>query len=239
MKSNRARRGAQGQVVLGVLVIALGLLFLLDNLGLIELGRVLAFWPLLIVVLGIVKLVDTDSSNDKVLGIVLIALGATLLLNRLGYFYFTWHMTWPLLLIALGALLVYRAAAGRHVRASSATPELAQAVDSDSVIEATAILGGLERRVTSAAFRGGDVTAILGGCMLDLRGASIQREARLDVFALFGGITIKCPPDWTVVVRGTPILGGFDHKSEAPGTDTSKRLVVSGYAIMGGVDIRS
>jgi hypothetical protein len=58
------------------------------------------------------------------------------------------------------------------------------------------------------------------------------------VYALFGGIEIKCPPDWTVVMHGTPILGGFSEKT-ATAPDTGKRLIIKGYAIMGGVDVHN
>jgi hypothetical protein len=33
-----------------------------------------------------------------------------------------------------------------------------------------------------------------GGCVLDMRTASIQGEAVLNVFVVWGGMTIKCPP---------------------------------------------
>jgi hypothetical protein len=71
-----------------------------------------------------------------------------------------------------------------------------------------------------------------------MRGASIRGDAVLNVFALLGGITIKCPPDWTVVLNGTPILGGFEERTLRP-QDASKRLVITGYAILGGVEVRN
>jgi len=75
--------------------------------------------------------------------------------------------------------------------------------------------------------------------VLDMRSASIAAgEAVINVFAFWGGVTIKCPPDWTVVLQGTPIMGGFDEKTVAP-PDASKRLVIRGYAIMGGVEVRN
>ena len=108
----------------------------------------------------------------------------------------------------------------------------------DELVDVTAILGGFERSITTQHFKGGDVTAILGGCALDMRSASIDGEAVIDVFAFMGGVTIKCPPDWTVVLHGTPILGGFEEKTAHPVAGT-KRLIVKGYAIMGGVEVRN
>ena len=105
-------------------------------------------------------------------------------------------------------------------------------------VDVTAVLGGFERRVHTQDFRGGEVTAVMGGCSLDMRGASMTGEAVLHVFAFWGGVTLKVPPDWTVVLQGTPIMGGFEEKTVAP-PDSSKRLVVRGYAIMGGVEVRN
>jgi predicted membrane protein len=87
-------------------------------------------------------------------------------------------------------------------------------------------------------FRGGEITAVMGGCALDLRNSSIQDEAVVTVFAFWGGVTLKVPPDWTVVLNGTPIMGGFEEKTIAP-PDNSKRLIIRGYAIMGGVEVRN
>ncbi|MEG1327445.1 MAG: hypothetical protein RSD99_21275, partial [Janthinobacterium sp.] len=75
-------------------------------------------------------------------------------------------------------------------------------------------------------------------CEIDLRQASIEGEAVLNVFALCGGVTIKIPPDWSVVLQGTPILGGFEEKTIVP-PNQDKRLYVTGYAIMGGLEIRN
>jgi hypothetical protein len=108
----------------------------------------------------------------------------------------------------------------------------------DNVVDIVAVLGGFERRVTTSDFRGGEITAILGGCELDLREASIVKEAVINVFAIWGGINVKVPPDWTVVLNGTPLMGGFSEKTVTP-PDGSKRLVITGYAIMGGVEVRN
>jgi hypothetical protein len=87
---------------------------------------------------------------------------------------------------------------------------------------------------------GGEITAIMGGCDLDLRQSSINGDAVLNVFVLCGGITIKVPVDWTVVFDGLPIMGGFDEKTVPPtGPGSGKRLIVRGYVIMGGMEVRN
>ena len=72
MKNDRLPRGVTGQVVLGVLVIGMGLLFLLDNLGLVDMHRAVSFWPMLFVIVGTVKLCDTRSQGGTLLGAALV-----------------------------------------------------------------------------------------------------------------------------------------------------------------------
>lgn len=254
---NRFRtRSPASQLVVGLMVIAIGLLFLLDNLHIIYLHHVIAFWPMVFIVVGVVKLLDTGSPNNYLVGGIFVALGVFMMANRLGIVFISWQTMWPLVLIVVGAMVLLRAFDGRREvsldkepvasvgtwktepSAGAASAPAADASSADSVVDITAVLGGFERSVTSQAFRGGDITAILGGCALDMRNASIEGEAVIDVFAFMGGVTIKCPPDWTVVLHGTPILGGFEEKTAHQVAGT-KRLIVKGYAILGGVEVRN
>ncbi len=172
-------------------------------------------------------------------------------LKGLGLVYVTWRTLWPILLIGAGLMVVYRSVTGRRVfdvkvvrldKADNWTDKTGEAAGEnkgdDAVINVTAVMGNYASRVTSQHFRGGEVTAVMGGCELDLRQSSIDGEAVLDVFALFGGIQIKVPPDWTVVLMGTPVMGGFEEKTIVP-KDASKRLLIKGYAIMGGLEVRN
>ena len=267
---NKPPLHSPSQIVLGVIVIGLGLLFLLDNLGFINVRYTFRFWPTLLIVFGLLKLSQSRSANGYLLGGMLVLLGVVWTLKHMGIFYMNWDVLWPLLIIGLGAAVVSKSLPGSQQRLRrrrfSAPPESAarpdafgQArngavsldkepaaaapgaggqADDDSIIEVTAILGGYVRRVSSQHFKGGDINVIMAGCEIDLRQASIDGEAVLNVFALCGGITIKIPPDWSVVLQGTPILGGFEEKTIVP-PNQAKRLYVTGYAIMGGLEIRN
>lgn len=235
MKNDPHARGVTSQVVLGVLVIALGLLFLLDNLGIVDMHRAFSFWPMVFVIVGTVKLCDTRTQGGTLLGAGLIGFGVLLMLDRMDIIDFSWRTVWPLVLIGMGGFLVYKALRGRRTAAAGG---VRHGVAQDELLDITAVLSGFERRVTTPDFRGGEVTAVMGGCTLDMRGSSIAGEAVINVFAFWGGVTIKCPPDWVIVLEGTPILGAFEEKTVAPPND-GKRLVIRGYAIMGGVEVRN
>lgn len=231
--SRNPSRNVSRQVILGILVIGMGALFLVDNMGLWNFRRTLQFWPMVFIALGVLKLVDSRHADGYLVGALLIGLGVMLTLDHLGIVYFSWRMVWPVLLIGLGATVLYRAISGRRL-AGTAMAKL----DADDTVNIFAVLGGFERRISTPHFRGGEVTAIMGGCSLDLRTASIDGEAVINVFAVWGGVTVKVPPDWTVILQGTPIMGGFVEKTVAP-PDASKRLIVRGHAIMGGFEARN
>ena len=234
MKTEMPSKNMSRQVILGVLVIGMGLLFLLDNMNIWDFHRAIQFWPMVFILVGVIKLFDTNSSDGYFLGAVLILVGVLMIMGRLGLIYFSWRTLWPLMLIALGGSVLYKAVTGRRLIGNS----LKDVASSDDVVDITAILGGFERRITTPNFKGGEVTAVMGGCALDMRGSQIETEAVINVFVMWGGITIKCPPDWTVVLHGTPIMGGFTEKTTPP-PDNSKRLIVRGHAIMGGVEVRN
>lgn len=236
MKDNLYAKGISSQIVLGLLVILMGLLFLLDNLDLIEIRRVISFWPAVFIIAGIVKLFDTQTRSGQLAGGGLVGLGLVMTLDRLGIIDFDIRTLWPLFLIGAGGVLLYKAFDARRATAGGSLKD--DHGPGSDVVQAAAILGGFVRRVTTQNFRGGEITAVMGGCEIDLRSASIQEEAVINVFAFWGGVTLKCPPDWTVVLQGTPIMGGFEEKTVVP-PHGQKRLVIRGYAIMGGVEVRN
>jgi predicted membrane protein len=224
------------QIMIGMVVIGLGLLFLLDNLGFLDFEYTLHFLPMLLAVFGVLKIVQARSTQGVAVGALMVVGGTLLTLRSLGFLFISWRTLWPLILIAVGAGVVYRSVMAQ--RESTRPADFNTGIADDSVLNATVVMGGYTRRLVTPEFRGGEITAIMAGCELDLRQPSIKGDAVLHVFAMFGGIQIKVPPDWTVVLRGTPILGGFEEKTGLP-PDGSKRLIIQGYAIMGGVEVRN
>ena len=238
MRTRRERNPAT-QMIIGLFVIGIGLLFLIDNLGWLDLDLRIHILPTVLIGAGILKAMQTRSQSGVVIGGLMIAAGSLILLKEMGLVYIGWNTLWPLLMIAAGVAVVFRSNINRSVASQPPGSPLDKA-DGESVINYTAIMGGFKHRITTQDFRGGEITAIMGGCDLDLRQSSINGDAVLNVFVLCGGITIKVPVDWTVVFDGMPIMGGFDEKTVPPtGAGSGKRLTVRGYVIMGGMEVRN
>ncbi len=224
------------QLVLGVLVIAVGVLFTLDNLGLVHAEDYLRYWPAALIVIGLMKLAQTgDAGSGTFGGFVFVIAGLWLLLEETAVIRVSFWDMWPLVLVLLGTYMVWQGATGRRAR-RVVTPGATG--DPQDTVNAIAILGGVAYRNTSRRFRGGNLTAIMGGCEMDFRQAGIDGDAILDVFAMWGGIEVRVPEDWVVVSHVLPLLGGSVNKTRATGA-TPHRLTVRGFAVMGGIEIKN
>ncbi len=225
------------QVVLGLIVIILGTSLLLDNLYIIDAGDILRYWPALLVIYGVWRLATCLTASGRIWGLLWLLVGSILLLGKLYIIHVSIWDLWPLILVLIGASMLFGTM--RRQRQFAVGTGLSSA-DSNATISATAILGAFKRSNDSQDFRGGEATAIMGGCEIDLRRASIkENDAILDVFAFWGGIEVRVPEDWTVVLEGVPVLGGFEDKTRPTKGEGRKRLIVKGYAVMGGVEIKN
>ena len=219
------------QLLVGLIVIAVGVLMTLDNLQVVDAARYLRFWPAALILLGLVKIWHSrEGMGGSFGGFIFVVIGAWLLLEQTALVHISFWDMWPALLVAFGIFLVWQGMASPRRRSPGV---------SNDTISAMAVLGGVSRGNNSAAFRGGELTAVMGGCELDLRHAAIDGEALVDVFALWGGIEIRVPEDWTVESRITPILGGVDDQTRPPKAASRHRLVLRGFVVMAGVEIKN
>jgi hypothetical protein len=213
------------RLVIGLAIMLAGFLLALDSLGFADAGQVFRWWPLALIAVGVTKLLAEASQRSG--ASLLIVLGAAFLALNLGLLSFP--RVAAIVLFLVGARIAWKALAPR-----TQTP----ATGGGSTLDVVAILGGSKRGV-SGDFKGGQAFAFMGGSEVDLRRATMARdEAVLDVFVFWAGLEVKVPEDWEVVCRGLPLLGGFvDNTRHAPGAQ--KRLVVTGMAVMGGVEVKN
>jgi predicted membrane protein len=231
-KQFRSRGLAAGSS--GIILIVVGVVVLLDHLGYIQSRHLWVFWPLILVFSGVVRVWQQGKVG---FGILLISFGVLLQLNTLGVIHLNWDLLWPLGLIGFGLLKVWERF-GKD-KQSSTSP-----LGRDYVNE-LAFFGGVERRLNIKDFRGGNISAIFGGIELDFRSAEMaENEAVLELEAIFGGVELVVPTNWTVVFQGESIFGGYSDETLAPAAGNlqgapNKTLIVRGRSIFGGVSVKN
>jgi len=233
----RDRGAIPVRLVLGLLVAALGAIVLAGNLGWLESRELLHwFWPAALAAIGVTILLQPAPCPGRWWGAVWLVAAAWILADRQGWIAVDfWEVFFPALLILFGARLMLRAL----VRPGAARRDGA-IDDPEAFVHAFAVMAGNERRSSAGAFRGAELTAFMGGVALDLTGARMEgKEATIDVFAFWGGIDIRVPPDWAVVGKVVPLMGGFEDKSRPTVAVPERRLVVRGFAVMGGVEVKN
>jgi len=241
-------RSPQQRLILGLFIIIIGALSLVDNLGYFNTQQILSFWPVVFIILGVLKVTQARHTSGYVFGTLLLGFGLLLTLQNLGIIVFHWRQWWPVLIIGAGISYMFKGFSLKNNSAgvdytnmnttNQSNNEQNFAANSSDTISIVAILSGSKTSNASPNFRGGEVSSFMGGAEIDLSKSSIQNEAVIQVFAVFGSIEIRVPDDWTVVLNGVPILGGIEDHSVPP-MNSTKRLVISGVVIMGGIEIKN
>jgi predicted membrane protein len=222
------------RIVLGLGIIVIGVLFLLGNLDIIDSHDYLRFWPAILIVIGVSYLIQSQDGSRRVWGVILTFIGAGMLLDRLYFIDFSIWSYWPLILVFVGGMMIWKS----MMFSKSATTDNLDSGDNNSFIKAMAILGGFRRTSNAQDFKGGELTTIMGGLEIDLRDASMKGEAVIDIFTIMGGVEMRVPDDWLVIIEGFPFMGGFEDKTRPP-KDSAKRLIIKGTVIMGGLEIKN
>lgn len=221
------RRLPTSQVLFGALVVLIGALLLLETTGLVNTSGLLVYSPSLLVLVGVWALVQSGFRN--VVGpVVLVGAAGGVQLLVLDFVTFDQLVAfWPVFLIAFGLSIILGTYRSR-VRGTD-----------DAFSSLLAAFGGVEARNTSQAFRGADLTAAFGGAELDLRDAAIvDRPAKVNAVALFGGVDVIVPRDWNVRMDVLPVLGAATDERPRRGEEHDEvDLVVTGSAAFGGVSV--
>jgi predicted membrane protein len=231
--------------VWGFIIVLVGTALLLHQLGIIPIDLVARFWPMILVLFGVMHLTTRSSSF---FGILLILAGTVLQLNRLGITHLSFAELWPIALIAVGLLLMWGSLETRGFLRAKAKAfkdfrdQVTGATGPLTMLNAVAVFGGCERRVAGENFQGGRATAVFGGIELDFRDADMQDEAILEINCVFGGVEIRVPETWHVHSRNLPVFGGYEDKTRHPNNPavgSPKTLIVTGMVIFGGIEIKN
>jgi predicted membrane protein len=237
-RQKRMKKGA-----FGIIVILAGLLLLAFNFDILsgDIRHIVFSWQMLLIVIGLVSLMTSESRTP---GLILVFIGGFFIIPEIFDFHISFvKIFWPVLLIGIGVLILFRKAHPFHHRHHF--PGFVQ--DSGNNMEEgylneTNIFSGSKHRIVHQVFKGGKVSNVFGGTEIDLTQATLgEGRNELVVDCIFGGITIIVPSDWKVIINISAILGGFSDKRTyvKESSDPDRVLVIRGSAIFGGGEIKS
>jgi len=93
------------QVVTGLLLIALGLIFLGERQHVVPMIDIARLWPVLLIIFGVGRLMTPREDGAHRNGLWMVFVGGLFLLDN--YDIFTLHDSWPLFIVAGGLSLAF------------------------------------------------------------------------------------------------------------------------------------
>ncbi len=103
----------------GTLLLLVGVLFVLQNLGVLQAGRLWDYWPLFLVWVGLVRILGPGRSRHFGSGVAILLLGVFFQLDRLDVFWLRGRDVWPVFLILVGVALIADSVLARSRRSAS------------------------------------------------------------------------------------------------------------------------
>lgn len=214
-------------VVWGFVLIALGVGFFLNSMGIMNFGQFFGtYWPVILLIIAVSEFIKGKFNSALIWAIIGIAflLSSTKIINASA-----WDIIWPAIIIVIGLSILLKSSRRTETRA-----------EKGESVSATAAFSGNEKRVDSSNFRLGDINAIFGGVKIDLRKANIAKEgALIDALILFGGGEILLPKDTPIKLETFAAFGGVDDKRSQDKIDKNKKpVVIRGTVLFGGLEIK-
>ena len=251
----------------GLILVSVGGGLLAREFGLLPAAvRLVDFWPLLLVFMGVSSLFQARGFVGALFALAFVAMGGLLLARNLGFFTFPALRLWPALLVLFGVAFLIRRGRGSEPR----WPPLDPPPDADPMprhhssqivaaqwdgeeapqrglktegdrLNKQITFSGLDFKIESQAWKGGELGVAAGGVGLDLRYARLAPEgALLDVRIVMGGVDIRVPDTWQIECDVTPFLGGADDSTRSTqGSTGAPILRVIGSVTLGGLSIRN
>ncbi|MCZ7557519.1 MAG: hypothetical protein M5R41_14060 [Bacteroidia bacterium] len=218
-----------------IVLVALGIILLLGNLSPLGLGSLLStllvWWPMLLIVLGMVTLLRGASARFN-RALFFVAMGAVLQVMMLGWFPADIQRWWPLFALVFGLwlLVVQPKNAVRLASLTSAT------------FRYRAFLQGSRVSILTPSFVEGSVHARLAMVECDFSSATASKfPLSLSLQLLGGSICLEIPETWRIASDVNITLGTLRDERDVgnpPLLPDTPELHVSGSVLLGSVIIR-
>jgi predicted membrane protein len=226
---------------LGIILVVLGLMFLMDNFDFpfFHFRPFIFSWSTILLILGIIMVVN---HKDHLVGYIFLVFGVIGTFHHaLPYFFdFDFSDLWPIILLVVGLWMILKrnGSNGKEHRRHFDMHQTTASASSADYIEEDGIFNSIKRVITSENFKGGRLSSIFGECKIDLSASKLAPgENTLEVTNIFGGVTIRVPVNWRIILNTSSVFGGFDDKRFGtfdPQNASEGILVIKGSNIFGG-----
>ncbi len=248
-RNERRLRRFNERPLIGLLIIGAGVLILLRNLD-FPFPDFLFTWPMIVILVGFVMAVREGFKPGG--WVPVIAVGGFFLAMKMFPEFHLSTFFWPAILIAVGLSFVLGLGKiSRRNRVSTDSNFIKEdtsfvtgaSVDDsngEDVIDAAAVFGAVKKNIYAKNFKGGEVVTVFGGSEINLMQADFTGTIKIEVVCIFGGATLIIPPHWQIRSEAVAIFGGIEDKRAHPaGISTDKIVILEGFVMMGGIDIKS
>ena len=220
-------------IIIGLLIIAIGVVYAGDVLGFWDMKFSLdGWWTLFIIVPAVVSMVSGGVNEFNIItagiGIILLVGAQDLLPDGAAY-----KLIFPYVLIVAGIFIILR-------KSKKPSDKGNRGMFSGSQGEKYfAVFGGNTPQLDGVDFRGARAYAIFGGVELRLKNSNIKRDCSIEAYSVFGGTGIFLPGNVHVSLSSVPIFGSVENKfvSEIENS-TAPTVYIRAVSIFGGTEIK-
>ena len=225
-------------IIWGVAIIALGVIFGLNALGLFTFDIFFdGWWALFIIVPSVISLF---TEKDKLASLGFLAAGIILLLAAQNVFSYdvAWKVILAVFLVVAGLSIIIKSTF-RNQNDKEVEKKVREAEkDGKTMDSQMAIFSGSDRVYKDETFQGSNLVAIFGGAKLNLKHAKFDKDTVIKAFTLFGGIDIIVPDDVKVKLKSGFIFGGFSDDRKNATEKGKYTIYIDAAGGFGGVTIK-
>lgn len=224
------------KIVLGLALIAAGVLWILDITEVISFDfSTKGWWALFVIVPSLFGLVNDKNKVGPCIGI-----GIGVLLFLAARDIISWHQMWQIglaiMIIGFGIqLLLFK---GWHHQESVCEYKTVSR-DGKDIRRIETSFGKQNITFAGENFQGADVQTSFGGLVLDFRGAQIADDAFIDLNVGFAGVSIVVPEGLAVRIAVNSGFGGVSDNRYNKVTSGTPTLLITGKVGFGGVEIKN
>lgn len=218
-------------IVVGALLIAGGVIYALNVLGVADINFSLDGWWTLFIILPCLS--GLISGSDKLGSFAGLCIGVLLLLAARDVFDFSvvWKLIIPVIIVVIGIKFITKSL-------GTGKPRSAPRNISDEG-ELMAVFSSQKADYNGEEVSAAKLGAIFGGAECNLKNAKIVDGCTIDLVCIFGGVDLILPPNVFVKNNSFCLFGGISDKREVQSAGGDRvTLIINGFCMFGGADIK-